>query len=54
MVLFTTIPKGFFPEEDIGQIQVTTEAAEDISFPAMMALQDHVADAIQADPACRT
>ena len=31
-VLFVTIPKGFFPEEDIGQISVTTEAAEDISF----------------------
>ncbi|MBP6677064.1 MAG: efflux RND transporter permease subunit, partial [Vitreoscilla sp.] len=27
LVLFALIPKGFFPEEDIGQIQVTTEAA---------------------------
>ena len=48
--MFITIPKGFFPEEDIGQIQVTTEAAEDISFPAMKALQDRVAEALQADP----
>ncbi|MBB3177116.1 efflux RND transporter permease subunit [Variovorax sp. Sphag1AA] len=48
--MFITIPKGFFPEEDIGQIQVTTEAAEDISFPAMKALQDRVAEAIMADP----
>ena len=48
--MFITIPKGFFPEEDIGQIQVTTEAAEDISFPAMKALQDRVAAAIMADP----
>jgi len=47
--MFITIPKGFFPEEDIGQIQVTTEAAEDISFPAMKALQDRVAEAIMAD-----
>jgi HAE1 family hydrophobic/amphiphilic exporter-1 len=31
--LAMVIPKGFFPEEDIGQIQVTTEAAEDTSFP---------------------
>jgi len=30
----SAIPKGFFPEEDIGQIQVTTEAAEDMSFAA--------------------
>ena len=38
--LFVTIPKGFFPEEDIGQISISTEAAEDISFPAMVRLQD--------------
>jgi len=48
--LAVTIPKGFFPEEDIGQIQITTEASEDISFPAMKALQDRVADALQNDP----
>ncbi|MDM0017768.1 efflux RND transporter permease subunit [Variovorax saccharolyticus] len=48
--MFITIPKGFFPEEDIGQIQITTEAAEDISFPAMKALQDRVAAALQDDP----
>ena len=48
--MFISIPKGFFPEEDIGQIQITTEAAEDISFPAMKALQDRVADALMADP----
>jgi HAE1 family hydrophobic/amphiphilic exporter-1 len=50
-VLFVTIPKGFFPEEDIGQIQVTTEAAEDISFAAMEALHGRVADIFRADPA---
>jgi HAE1 family hydrophobic/amphiphilic exporter-1 len=50
-VLYTTIPKGFFPEEDIGQLRVTTEAAEDISSSAMVVLQTKVADVIQADPA---
>jgi HAE1 family hydrophobic/amphiphilic exporter-1 len=50
-VLYTTIPKGFFPEEDIGQLRVSTEAAEDISSSAMMTLQARVAAAIQADPA---
>ncbi|MGJ7493845.1 efflux RND transporter permease subunit [Variovorax sp. RT4R15] len=48
--LFITIPKGFFPEEDIGQIQITTEASEDISFTAMKVLQDRVGEAIMADP----
>ncbi|WP_034348371.1 efflux RND transporter permease subunit [Noviherbaspirillum massiliense] len=48
--LFITIPKGFFPEEDIGQISVTTEAAEDISFLAMRAKQAEVAEIIRKDP----
>ena len=48
--LYGVMPKGFFPEEDIGQIQVTTEASEDISFPAMQALQDKAAELILADP----
>jgi hydrophobic/amphiphilic exporter-1 (mainly G- bacteria), HAE1 family len=50
-VLFVTIPKGFFPEEDIGQIQVTVEAAEDISFPAMEALTERVGGILRSDPA---
>jgi len=49
--LFTAIPKGFFPEEDIGQISASTEAAEDISFTRMQQLQDRVAAIVQADPA---
>lgn len=49
-LLFATIPKGFFPEEDIGQIQVSTEAAEDTSFPEMVRLQDRVAAILREDP----
>ena len=48
--LFVTIPKGFFPEEDIGQIQVSTEASEDISFPDMVRLQERAAAIFRADP----
>ncbi len=51
--LFITIPKGFFPEEDIGQITVSTEAAEDTSFPAMVRLQERVAEVIRNDPNVR-
>jgi len=47
--LVDNIPKGFFPEEDIGQIQVSTEGSEDISFPAMVALQERAAAIIRAD-----
>ena len=48
--LFSVIPKGFFPEEDIGQITVTTEAAEDTSFSEMVRLQGKAAAVIRADP----
>ena len=49
--LFITIPKGFFPQEDIGQIRATTEASEDTSFPEMVRLQERVA-AIVRDRMC--
>jgi HAE1 family hydrophobic/amphiphilic exporter-1 len=45
--LFVSIPKGFFPEEDIGQIQASTEAAEDTSFPAMVQLQEAAASIVR-------
>ena len=48
--LFMVIPKGFFPEEDIGQIQCQTEASEDTSFPAMVQLQDRAAAIARGDP----
>jgi len=47
--LFNVISKGFFPEEDIGQITVTTEAAEDTSFTEMVRLQERAAATIRAD-----
>jgi len=50
VALFMAIPKGFFPEEDIGQIIITTEASEDISFEAMLKLQDRAADIINQSP----
>ncbi len=47
--MVNVIPKGFFPEEDIGQIIVTTEGGEDISFPAMVQLQERAAAIIRND-----
>ena len=49
--LFTSIPKGFFPEEDIGQMNVSTEGGEDVSFEEMVRLQDRAAAVLRADPA---
>ncbi|AZO76592.1 MULTISPECIES: efflux RND transporter permease subunit [unclassified Bosea (in: a-proteobacteria)] len=48
--LVMTIPKGFFPQEDIGQIQVATEARQDISFDAMSALQQKVEEVFRRSP----
>jgi HAE1 family hydrophobic/amphiphilic exporter-1 len=33
--LYVVIPKGFFPQQDTGQIVGITEASQDIVFPAM-------------------
>jgi len=48
--LFLVIPKGFIPTEDNGTIFAFTEAAQDVSFDAMMAHQRAVADVIRQQP----
>jgi HAE1 family hydrophobic/amphiphilic exporter-1 len=48
--LFMLIPKGFIPNEDNGTIFAFTEAAQDISFEAMMAKQRAVAEVVRAHP----
>ncbi len=48
--LFITIPKGFFPSEDIGQITGIIEGPQDVSYPAMVAMVQNAADIIQRDP----
>ena len=50
LVLFHIIPKGFIPSEDTGQISVTTEAAQDISFDAMRQHQLTAMKLVAADP----
>jgi hydrophobic/amphiphilic exporter-1 (mainly G- bacteria), HAE1 family len=47
--LFYVIPKGFFPNEDTGQIFAITEASEDISFDAMEKHQLAAAKIVAAD-----
>ena len=50
IALFIWSPKGFFPEEDTGQLFITSEAAEDISFAGMLELQDRAAAIVRANP----
>lgn len=49
--LYVSIPKGFFPTQDTGEIQGITQAAADISFQAMSDKQQQVARVLLADPA---
>ncbi len=52
--LFAYSPKGFFPEEDIGQLRITVEASEDTSFKTMLGLQDRAALIVDEDPNVET
>jgi hydrophobic/amphiphilic exporter-1 (mainly G- bacteria), HAE1 family len=49
LVLLCFIPRGFFPDEDTGQIFAITEASEDISFDAMEKHQLAAAKIVAAD-----
>jgi len=48
--MFQSINKSFLPTEDIGLISISTQAREDISFPAMQALQTEVANVVAKEP----
>jgi HAE1 family hydrophobic/amphiphilic exporter-1 len=50
IALFYVIPKGFIPNDDIGQIVGYTEAAEGISFAEMSRHQEQIVDLIRKDP----
>jgi multidrug efflux pump len=50
VLLYVLIPKGFFPVQDTGLIQVITEADQSASYGAMANRQQAVAAAILEDP----
>jgi multidrug efflux pump len=51
VVLYTVIPKGFFPVQDTGVIQGISQAPQTIGSKAMAEKQQELADVILADPA---
>ncbi|MGD0890382.1 MAG: efflux RND transporter permease subunit [Terracidiphilus sp.] len=51
VVLYITIPKGFFPVQDTGVIQGISQAPETISFAAMSQKQQQLAKVVLQDPA---
>ncbi|MDB5978327.1 MAG: acriflavine resistance protein [Nevskia sp.] len=48
--LYIAVPKGFFPQQDTGMIQGSTQAAQNISYDAMVAKQQLAADIVLKDP----
>jgi HAE1 family hydrophobic/amphiphilic exporter-1 len=52
--LFWSTPKGLFPTDDTGQLLATTEAAEGVSFDALVEHQQEVAAVITKDPDVRS
>lgn len=53
-VLFVTMPKGFFPSEDIGQISITIEGPQDVSYPVLVSMTQQVADTLRANKHVQT
>ncbi|QHN03848.1 MMPL family transporter [Granulicella sp. WH15] len=51
VVLYMTVPKGFFPTQDTGIIQGISQASASISFQAMTERQQNLAKVLLADPA---
>ena len=50
VALFIYIPKGFFPEQDIGRLAGTIVGDQDVSFAAMKTKTQELAHVVQNDP----
>ncbi|UGV28983.1 acriflavine resistance protein B [Rhodopseudomonas boonkerdii] len=50
VTLYVKTPKGFFPEDDSGFVIGATRASADVSFQAMLGLQQKLADIVLSDP----
>jgi len=49
--LFVIVPKGFFPQQDVGRVIGNIQAEQDISFPAMRAKMGEFVSTLVTDPA---
>ncbi len=53
-LMYWAIPKGLFPTQSTGQLQMRVQAAADVSFDRMAALQGAAAEAVLQDPAVQS
>ena len=51
VLLYIAVPKGFFPLQDTGALQVVTQAPQSVSYQAMVKMQQQLADKLMEDPA---
>ena len=51
VILYITVPKGFFPTQDTGIIQGISQASASTSFESMTEMQQELAKVLLADPA---
>ncbi|MDB6012052.1 MAG: multidrug efflux transporter permease subunit [Gammaproteobacteria bacterium] len=49
-LLYAFVPKGFFPQQDIGVISGLSDGPQDISFDKMVTLQHKLLDVVGQDP----
>ncbi len=52
--LYVAIPKGFFPAQDTGLLQIVTQAPQNLAFAAMAQRQQEAVKVILQDPAVAT
>ncbi|HKT97958.1 MAG TPA: efflux RND transporter permease subunit [Paraburkholderia sp.] len=50
VLMYWFVPKGFFPQQDTGQIIASTDASPGISAPAMAEHQQQLIDIVRRDP----
>src|SRR5205823_13449382 len=48
--VFGLVPKGFIPSEDTGQVLITTEGAQGVSFDQMVQYQQQLSAIVSNDP----
>ncbi|MDF3839747.1 efflux RND transporter permease subunit [Cupriavidus basilensis] len=53
-VMYALAPKGFFPQEDIGQIEAKVKTAQDMSYEGRLAVVRELQAVLQKDPAIET
>ncbi|MGH9451346.1 MAG: multidrug efflux RND transporter permease subunit [Terriglobia bacterium] len=49
--LFVVVPKGFFPQQDIGRIAGIVQASQDVSFESLAQKQNRFVKIVMSDPA---